>query len=321
MKTLESYLLEHAIDEHLASVVRTLATSCIKISALVERGELAGILGATEQENVQGETQKKLDVIANNLLKEDLGSCPTVAAIASEEEDFSVVLNEGGQLLVAFDPLDGSSNIDINGQIGTIFSILPRLTQVNAGDEIQFLQAGRKQTGAGYAIYGASTQLVINLGGATSLFTLDPDTKQFILTNPALTIPQETQEFSINMSNQRFWFAPVQSYIENLLNGEAGPRAKRFNMRWNASMVGDLHRILLRGGIFLYPADSRSAKQPAKLRLIYEGNPMAKLIEGAQGKAFADTTPILDVAPSQLHQRVPMFIGSANEVHVVLSHF
>lgn len=314
MQTLDHYLQTQDIPRPLASVVLTLAASCAKISALVERGELAGILGATEQENVQGETQKKLDVIANELLKSDLQSNPAVAAIASEEEDVSVALNAGGQYLVAFDPLDGSSNIDINGQIGTIFSVLPRLNNIAISAEQQFLQAGKNQLAAGYAIYGASTQCVISLGNTTLVFTLDPDTKTFSLTQDELKIPAETQEFSINMSNQRFWFPPMRDYIQSLLDGETGPREKRYNMRWNASMVGDVHRVLLRGGIFLYPSDSRNPKQPAKLRLLYEANPMAMLVEGAKGRAITEQQRMLEVKPEALHQRVAVILGSAAEV-------
>lgn len=314
MQTLDHYLQTQDIPRPLASVILTLAASCAKISALVERGELAGVLGATEQENVQGETQKKLDVIANDLLKSDLQLNSAVAAIASEEEDESVPMNEGGQYLVAFDPLDGSSNIDINGQIGTIFSLLPRLKNIAISAEGQFLQAGKNQVAAGYVIYGASTQLVINLGKTTLLFTLDPDAKTFVLTQSALNIPGDTQEFSINMSNQRFWFPPMRDYIQTLLDGETGPRGKRYNMRWNASMVGDVHRVLLRGGIFMYPSDRRNPKQPAKLRLLYEGNPMAMLVEGAGGKAVTEQRRILEVVPSELHQRIAVILGSSGEV-------
>jgi fructose-1,6-bisphosphatase I len=320
MQTLEQFLQEQEIAAPLASLLLTLAQSCINISALVERGELAGVLGATDQENVQGETQKKLDVIANDLLKTDLQSNPVVAALASEEEDTSIALHEGGQYLVAFDPLDGSSNIDINGQIGTIFSVLPRVEQLAISAEVQFLQAGKNQVAAGYAIYGASTQLVINLGKATTVFTLDPEAKTFLLTQTALDIPADTQEFSINMSNQRFWFAPMRNYIQTLLDGETGPRGKRYNMRWNASMVGDVHRVLLRGGIFIYPSDSRNPKQPAKLRLLYEANPMSLLVEGAGGKAFTEQERILEVAPSELHQRVAVILGSATEVATALDY-
>lgn len=320
MQTLDQYLQAQDISVALAGVILTLAESCVKISALVERGELAGVLGATEQENVQGETQKKLDVIANDLLKRDLQSNPAVAAIASEEEDISLVMNEGGQYLVAFDPLDGSSNIDINGQIGTIFSLLPRAENIAISAEQQFLQAGKNQVAAGYAIYGASTQLVINIGDTTVVFTLDPDTKTFLLTQHQLDIPVDTQEFSINMSNQRFWSPAACRYIQTLLDGETGPRGKRYNMRWNASMVGDVHRVLLRGGIFIYPSDNRNPKQPAKLRLLYEGNPMAMLVEGAGGKAFTEQQRILEVIPNELHQRIAVILGSAAEVDNCLSY-
>jgi fructose-1,6-bisphosphatase I len=320
MQTLDQSLQMQSIPAPLASVILTLAGSCAKISALVERGELAGVLGATEQENVQGETQKKLDVIANDLLKNDLQLNVAVAAIASEEEDESVAMNEVGQYLVAFDPLDGSSNIDINGQIGTIFSVLPRVEALATSAQQQFLQPGKHQRAAGYALYGASTQLVLNLGKSTQVFTLDPDGKHFVLTQDTLGIPVDTQEFSINMSNQRFWFPAMQRYVQSLLEGEMGPRGKRYNMRWNASMVGDVHRVLLRGGIFMYPSDNRSAQQPAKLRLLYEANPMAMLVEGAGGKAFTERERILDLKPTTLHQRVAVLLGSAGEVDTCYSY-
>ena len=321
MQTLEEYLLHHKTSDGLREVIHSLAKACIKISALLERGALAGVLGSSENENIQGETQKKLDIIANDLLKDDLQLCPEIAAIASEEEDTSLSLHQGGQFLVAFDPLDGSSNIDVNGQIGSIFSVLPRLASENIESEYQFLQPGRNQLAAAYVIYGASTQLAISVGKGTDLFTLDPESKTFLLTQPDLHIPDETQEFSINMSNQRFWSPPIRNYIQSLLDGEIGNRGKRFNMRWNASMVGDVHRVLLRGGIFLYPSDSRDAKQPAKLRLIYEANPMAFLTTNAHGKAWSEQQDILEIIPGKLHQRIPVILGSANEVDICLSHF
>lgn len=321
MQTLAEHLSTQQIPNSLCAVITIMANSCVKISALVERGALAGVLGSSENENIQGETQKKLDIIANDLLKADFALCPNVAAIASEEEDVSLGLHEDGQFLVAFDPLDGSSNIDVNGQIGSIFSILPKMESFTAADQQQFLHPGKKQVAAAYAIYGASTQLVISLGKGTHLFTLDPEKKEFFLTQPNLKIPADTQEFSINMSNQRFWFAPIKHYIQALLEGETGKREKRFNMRWNASMVGDVHRVLLRGGIFLYPSDSRDAKQPAKLRLLYEANPMAFLVKNAGGKAWSESHDILEIIPDKLHQRVPVILGSNNEVDICTSHF
>lgn len=320
MVNLQAFLARQQCSRSLSAVLMCIAESCVKISELVERGALANILGETKEENVQGETQKKLDIIANDLLIHAFRHCKEIAAIASEEEDSSLALNEHGQYLVAFDPLDGSSNIDVNGQIGSIFSVLARKQTVDLADESQFLQKGIHQLAAIYVIYGASTQLVLNTGASTHLFTLDPTTRDFVLTQDSLSIPSDTQEFSINMSNQRFWSPAFKHYIHDLLDGETGPRGKRFNMRWNASMVGDVHRVLLRGGIFLYPSDSRNAQQPAKLRLLYEANPMALLIKGAGGKSINEERDILDVQPLRLHQRIAVILGSANEVDICFKY-
>jgi len=304
----------------LTTVIHTLLDASKEIAALVNHGALAGILGSTTDENIQGETQKKLDVIANQLMKDALLNNIQVRAIASEEEDDVVAGNKNGAYIVAFDPLDGSSNIDINGQIGTIFTIYKARKDVAADSELQFRQHGSQQVCAGYVLYGASTLLVITTGGPTRCFTLDAKSKHFLLTTAELQIPTDTQEFSVNMANQRFWSAPFKRYIDDLIIGEVGVRAKRFNMRWNAAMVGDVHRVLIRGGIFMYPSDNRNAQQPAKLRLLYEANPMAMLVEHAGGKAFNETQRILDIEPETLHQRVAVIMGSANEVDTCLKY-
>jgi fructose-1,6-bisphosphatase I len=314
MKTLHDYLHSAKIDSSLIELVELLATVGNKISHLVRQGALANILGAADSQNIQGEDQKKLDVIANQIIKDALFNIASVAAVASEEEDDIVPVNHSGQFLVAFDPLDGSSNIDINGQIGTIFGIYPRQQHLAVDNEEQFLQMGRHQLAAGYVLYGPSTQLVISLGKTTDCFTLNEANSTFVLTNAQIKIPEDTQEFSINMSNQRFWSNTMRNYIGDLILGASGTRAKNFNMRWNGAMVGDVHRVITRGGIFLYPSDNRNPNQPAKLRLLYEANPMAMLVENAGGKAWSESRPILTIQPKKLHERVAVILGSANEV-------
>ena len=320
MEKLIPCLQRDGVNADLLSLINSLLAACKEIAVSVNRGALAGVLGSSDDENIQGETQKKLDVISNQILKDVLLNNQQVLAIASEEEDYVVAGNSTGNYVVAFDPLDGSSNIDINGQIGTIFTVYPARKDVAADSELQFRQVGKQQVCAGYVLYGASTLLVINTGGPTRCFTLEAISREFLLTIPELKIPEDTQEFSVNMANQRFWNSPFKNYIDDLIAGETGVRDKRFNMRWNAAMVGDVHRVLIRGGIFMYPSDNRNSKQPAKLRLLYEANPMAMLVEGAGGKAFSETQRIVDIEPTALHQRVAVIIGSANEVHTCLAY-
>jgi fructose-1,6-bisphosphatase I len=320
MKNLLSVLRSDDVETDLIQVIETILDASKEIAFRVRQGALAGVLGSSQDENIQGETQKHLDIIANQLLKDLLFACPLVAALASEEEDTVVAANSNGKYLVAFDPLDGSSNIDINGQIGTIFSIYRKLNDFAYDSELQFQQQGSQQVCAGYVLYGPSTLLAITTGKGTRCFTLDSTQGTFLLTSDNIQIAKDTQEFAINMSNSRFWIEAMQSYISDLILGETGPRAKRYNMRWNAAMVGDVHRVLTRGGIFLYPSDNRNAKQPAKLRLLYEANPMALLIENAGGKACSETQRILDIQPQQLHERVAVILGSENEVTSCLSY-
>lgn len=318
MQTLTQHLTSQVVNDSLSHLILTLADTSKAISHAVRHGALAGVLGATEQENVQGETQKKLDIITNDMLKDALKADGTVRGLASEEEDHVVEVSANGQYLVCFDPLDGSSNIDINSLVGTIFSILP----APAGEltETSFLQSGRAQLAAGYVLYGPSTMLALTTGQGVQMFTLDPETNEFLLTNAAVSITPETQEFAINMSNQRFWEAPMQTYIADLLLGKIGPREKSFNMRWIAAMVGDVHRVLSRGGIFAYPSDDKDPKKPYKLRLMYEANPMAFLVEQAGGKASTGYETILDITPTHIHQRVAVILGSSNEVDACLSY-
>lgn len=316
MINLFQHLREQAVTTSLIELLEVVANAGKEIAFRVRQGALAGVLGSTQDENIQGETQKQLDVISNQLMKDLLLACSHVCSIASEEEDTVVAGNPNGEFIIAFDPLDGSSNIDINGQIGTIFSIYRAQKNISASDEAQFRQQGTQQVCAGYVLYGPSTLLVITIGKGTHAFTLDATQGTFLLTANNLQIPTDTKEFSINMSNQRFWNETMRSYINNLVLGESGPRGKNFNMRWNAAMVGDVHRVILRGGIFLYPSDNRNPTQPAKLRLLYEANPMALLIENAGGKAWNETQRILDIQPTTLHERVAVILGSANEVDI-----
>lgn len=320
MQNLSELLVDQSVDDSLQSVIFSVEQACKTIAQKVRRGALSEVLGSTLSENVQGETQKKLDVISNDILKDALKENALVKAIASEEEDNVVPNSDQGRYVVAFDPLDGSSNIDINGQIGTIFTIFNALEDTPADSSLHFLQPGNKQVCAGYVLYGASTLLVITAGKPTRCLTLDPDTDQFIVAQPALSVPEETQEFSVNMSNERFWRDEFVGYISDLKLGESGPRGKRFNMRWNASMVGDVHRVLVRGGIFMYPSDSRNPKQPAKLRLLYEANPMSMLLEYAGAAAFNEGMRILDIQPNELHERVAVIMGSKKEVETCLGY-
>ena len=305
---------EHG-DTALADVVATIAATCARISDVVASGALSGSLGAAGSTNVQDEEQKKLDVITNDMLSDALKACGPVAGLASEELEEVEPTGRTGGFLVTFDPLDGSSNIDVNVSVGTIFSVLPAPAG-RAPTEADFLQPGRNQVAAGYAVYGPQTMLVLTLGGGVDAFTLGADGR-WLLTHPALTIKADTAEFAINMSNQRHWAEPMRRYIDGCLKGKDGPRGKNFNMRWVASMVADVHRIMMRGGIFMYPWDAREPDKPGKLRLMYEANPMSLLVERAGGQATDGVAPILDVQPTKLHQRVPVVLGSANEVGVV----
>ena len=313
MITLDAFLAASPADSALKEVSGRIAACCQNINDQLQRGELAGILGSAGAANVQGETQKKLDVIANDMLKDALKACSAVRGIASEEEDEVVDANLDGRYLVTYDPLDGSSNIDINSMVGTIFSVLAS-DNSGAVTEQEFLQPGRQQQAAGYVLYGPSMMLVFSTGDGVSMFTFDPQNGDWIQTVERVQLAPETKEFAINMSNQRFWAAPMQAYIADLLKGSDGPRGKNFNMRWVAAMVADVHRILCRGGLFTYPWDSRKPDQAGKLRLMYEANPMGLLVEQAGGEAWTDTGRILDIQPEKIHQRVPVILGSADEV-------
>jgi fructose-1,6-bisphosphatase I len=319
----EEQRLHNTIPAELRLLIEVVARACKTISHAVGKGELGDVMGSAGSENVQGEVQKKLDVISNEilLLANEWGG--HLAAIASEEmETIYPIPNRypKGEYLLLFDPLDGSSNIDVNVTIGTIFSVLKAPEGMKEPTEEAFLQPGSKQVASGYAIYGPQTMLVLTTGNGVQAFTLDREMGSWIMTQRDMRIPEDTQEFSINASNARHWHPPVKRYVDELLAGQTGPRGKDFNMRWIASMVTDLHRILTRGGIFMYPADAREPDKPGKLRLMYEANPMAFVIEQAGGAATNGKQRIMDIQPDKLHERVAVFIGSKNEVERVTGY-
>jgi len=293
------------------------------ISNAVNKGALIGVMGALDSENIQGETQKKLDVITNEMMIRNNEWAGHLAGMASEEMDEVYAIPNKyplGKYLMVFDPLDGSSNVDINISVGTIFSILRAQVPNRAAAEADFLQPGVKQVCAGYALYGSSTMLVLTTGHGVNGFTLDRDIGEFILSHPDMKIPPDTKEFAINASNQRFWEAPVQRYVAECLEGSTGPRGRDFNMRWVASMVAEVHRILTRGGIFMYPRDTKDPGKAGKLRLLYEANPMSFIVEQAGGVSSTGYERIMEMTPENLHQRVPVILGSKNEVEVVLGY-
>jgi len=330
--SLTRYLVEQQrvagrIPPQLRLLLEVVARACKRIALAVNKGYLGEVMGSADTENVQGEVQKKLDIIANEVLIEANEWGGHLAAMASEEmEGIYVVPNRfpQGEYLLLVDPLDGSSNIDVNVSIGTIFSVLrtphddPNI--IDSVSEEDFLQPGNQQVAAGYCIYGPQTTLVLTVGDGVAMFTLDREQGSFVLTREHVRIPEDTQEFAINMSNMRHWDASVKRYIDECLAGQEGPRGKNFNMRWIASMVADVHRILMRGGIFMYPWDQREPHKPGKLRLMYEANPMGWLIEQAGGAATNGRQRILDVQPTQLHERVSVILGSKNEVERVTSY-
>ncbi|AQV93301.1 MULTISPECIES: class 1 fructose-bisphosphatase [Cupriavidus] len=323
--SLTRYLVEeqrkhNTIQPELRLLIEVVARACKAISNAVSKGALAGVLGSAGTGNVQGETQQKLDVIANEVLLDANEWGGHLAAMASEEmESFYEIPNRypKGEYLLMFDPLDGSSNIDVNVSIGTIFSVLHMPKPGQTVTDADFMQPGTHQVAAGYAVYGPQTTLVLTVGNGVHMFTLDREAGSFVLTHSNVTIPEDTKEFAINMSNMRHWAPPVRRYIDECLAGEEGPRGKNFNMRWVASMVADVHRILTRGGVFMYPWDKREPEKPGKLRLMYEANPMAMLVEQAGGAATNGHQRIMDVQPEKLHQRVSVILGSKNEVERV----
>ncbi|HOE42872.1 MAG TPA: class 1 fructose-bisphosphatase [Rhodoferax sp.] len=318
----EQQRLNQHISPELRLMLEVVARACKRISQAVNKGALGEVMGSADSSNVQGEVQKKLDIIANEVLIEANEWGGHLAAMASEEmEGIHVVPHRypQGEYLLLFDPLDGSSNIDVNVSIGTIFSVLVKPEGAGVSEQ-DFLQKGTKQVAAGYCVYGPQTTLVMTVGDGVMVFTLDREQGSFVLTQEHLKIPEDTKEFAVNMSNQRHWAAPVKRYIDECLQGRDGPRGKDFNMRWVGSMVADVHRILSRGGVFLYPWDNREPEKPGKLRLMYEANPMSWLVEQAGGAATDGKRRILDIEPTSLHARVSVFMGSKNEVDRVTGY-
>ena len=309
-------------DSVMLQLLDDIATACKMISHEIAQGAMLGNLGKAGSENVQGEEQKQLDVIANDIFLAVNAQAGHYPAMASEElEDVYVVDGAAeGKYLLLFDPLDGSSNIDVNVSVGSIFSILRLPEGTDPSQAAAFLQTGVQQVAAGYALYGPSTMLVISVGQGVHGFTLDRNTGLFYLTHPDMSIPADTKEFAINASRARFWEAPVKRYVDECLAGKTGPRGRDFNMRWIASMVADVHRILTRGGLFMYPMDAENQAKGGKLRLMYEANPMSFLVEQAGGAASTGRQRIMDVAPTGLHQRISVILGSKNEVERVASY-
>ena len=325
--TLTRYLIEErrrfpGASGELNALLLDVALACKAIARIVAYGELAsvaqGLGGAT---NVQGEEQKPLDVLSNELFIRMNEWNGHLAGLASEEMDEPRQIPESyprGKYLLVFDPLDGSSNIDVNVSVGSIFSILRAPDEVIASGrdvvEADFLQPGAAQVAAGYAIYGPTTQIVLTVGNGVARFTLDPSLGEFLLTQSGIQVPQNTHEFAINTSNSRFWEPPVKRYVDECMAGRSGPRGKDFNMRWIASMVAEAHRILVRGGVFLYPRDTKDASRPGRLRLLYEANPVGFVMEQAGGRASTGRQPVLGVKPTALHQRIGLVFGSRAEV-------
>ena len=325
--TLTQFIIEQQrglpnVSGSFTMLLNNIVMACKEISHLVNRGDLVGVLGSAESENIQGEVQKKLDIITHDIMVNALNWTGNLAGMASEEMDDIMQIPQQypkGKYLVLFDPLDGSSNIDVNMTVGTIFSIL-RCREGVAPSEEDFLQKGTEQVCAGFVLYGPSTMLILTTGQGVNGFTLDQDIGEFILTHPAIKIPEDTSEFAINMSNQRHWEAPVQRYVAECVQGDTGVRGKNFNMRWIASLVAEVYRILTRGGIFMYPTDLRNPDKPYRLRLMYEANPMAFIIEQAGGACSTGYQRMLDIKPAGIHQRVPVILGSKNEVERVIAY-
>ncbi len=319
--TLSKFLMQEArrlgLDTDLTALLNDVQTACKYVASAVGRGVLAGHHGDSGNMNIQGEEQKKLDVLSNELFIYHVESGGHLAGMASEEMDEPLPITDAvprGPYLLVFDPLDGSSNLDINMSVGSIFSVLRSPDPGRPPAEADFLQTGTKQVAAGYALYGPSTMMVLTLGDGTHGFTLDREIGAFILTHPHMKVPAATQEFAINTSNERFWEPPVARYVEECIQGKTGPREKDFNMRWVASMVAEVHRILMRGGLFMYPKDTKDPSKPGRLRLMYEANPMAMLIEQAGGRCSTGRERMLDVQPTAIHQRIPVILGSREEV-------
>jgi fructose-1,6-bisphosphatase I len=318
-----AFLAEHLKDQpSLVTVLGDVVAASKEIADAIDQGALKGNMGNLGSENVQGEEQKALDMITNDIFVKHCNHSGLIAGMASEEIKEVIAVDHADdaapEYLILFDPLDGSSNVNVNISVGTIFSILDAETV--EPDTAEFLQAGTEQVCAGYVLYGTSTMLVLTTGNGVNGFTLDKAAGEFYLTHPDMQIPKETNEFAVNMSNYRFWQEPFQRYIDETLLGEEGMREKDFNMRWVASMVAEVHRILVRGGVFMYPVDAKIKKQGGKLRLMYEANPMSFIVEQAGGAATTGLKRIMEVNPKGLHQRVPVMMGSEEEVNTLIAY-
>ena len=326
--SLSQFITEHqrntaiSASDDLNALLSDIVTACKQISHLVNQGDVIGTWGSADSENVQGEVQKKLDIISNEYMIDALKWTGHLAGMASEENDEPIKIPEQypkGKYLVLFDPLDGSSNIDVNLTVGTIFSIL-RCNNSHNPTLDDFLQKGSEQVCAGFVLYGPSTMLILTTGHGVNGFTLDQEVGEFFLTHPNMSIAEDTQEFAINMSNQRFWEPPMQQYIAECIQGTDGPRNKNFNMRWIASLVAEVYRVLTRGGIFMYPYDLKDPTKQGRLRLLYEANPIGFIVEQAGGLCSTGRERIMDIDPKEIHQRVPVILGAKNEVNRVISY-
>lgn len=321
--TLESWIASNRLPKELGTIFLMVADCGIEISLALRSVAVSGNTGPTDNVNVQGEVQKPLDVISNEIFLRRGAATGVLSAMVSEElDDVSVV--EGAPAsahhALVFDPLDGSSNLDVNGAVGSIFSVLDvgKSEGIVAGDA---LLPGNKQIAAGYVLYGPATVLVLTTGQSVTMFTLDEARAEFVLTRENIQIPVDTAEYAINASRRGKWYPATRRYIDDCLAGKDGPLGKSYNMRWCAAMVADLHRILCRGGIFLYPEDEGTKDKGGRLRLLYEGNPMSMIVEAAGGASSTGTQRIMDVQPTSLHQRISVIIGSKNEVRRVESYY
>ena len=325
-QTLQSYLDgPHCQDvpDDLKSLIGAVCDACRAIADVTRHGPLAGNLAASRGTNVQDEVQKELDVRANEIIIDRMEASGLLRALASEEMEESLIFDSdagrSSRYFLVFDPLDGSTNIEVNGPVGTIFSVLPADDGV-AGSSADMLIAGDRQVAAGYVLYGPCTVLVLTLGNGAVEFTLDPESGTFVMTDAEIVVPRGTSEFAINASNQRYWEAPVQRYVSECLAGKDGPRGRDFNMRWVGAMVADVHRVLSRSGVFMYPIDEKTRAKGGRLRLLYEANPMSLIAEQAGGRAIDGHGRILEIEPASLHQRVPVIIGSEEEVDRLASY-
>ncbi len=321
-KTLTRFLIEEQrryndATGNFTALLNDIRLACKRIANLIGKGDLAGALGSAGSQNVQGEMQMKLDVMANEVFIRTNEWGGQLAGMVSEEMETPYEIPAEyprGKYLLLFDPLDGSSNVDVNAAVGSIFSVLRCPEGVTEPSEGDFLQPGAAQVCAGYAIYGPSTMLVLTTGRGVNGFTLDREIGEFMLTHPELRVPEDTAEFAINLSNSRHWEPAVKRYISECVAGKSGPRGRDFNMRWVACLVAEAHRILMRGGVFMYPRDRKDLEKPGRLRLLYEANPIGFLVEQAGGRASTGYQPILNVTPESLHQRIGFVFGARTEV-------